>query len=365
MADETSDPASRTEDPSAKRLADARERGDVAKSPDVAPLMALAAVSLGCLIYGGDIARAISAELLPFISHPEQFDLSGLGSQSVLLQVLRACAPVVVLLLAAAVAGVAGNLLQTGFIWAPSKLQPDFSKLNPISGLARLFGIDGLAQTFKSLLKLCAVGLIAWYVIAPRAGALSMMAGLEPAAILPVAVDVIRQVLLAVLAMLAAVAGIDWFWQRQRFIQRMRMSKEEVKQENKDLEGDPHVKLRRRQIQFQRARQRMMQAVPTATVVVMNPTHYAVALRYVQGETAAPECVAKGVDSLALRIRDLAREHGVPVIENPPLARALYATVKVDETIPTEHFEAVARIIGFILAKARERARPARPSALT
>jgi flagellar biosynthetic protein FlhB len=159
------------------------------------------------------------------------------------------------------------------------------------------------------------------------------------------------------------VAGIDWFWQRQRFMTRMRMSKEELKQENKDMEGDPHVKQRRRQIQFQRSRQRMMQAVPTATVVVMNPTHYAVALRYVQGETAAPECVAKGVDSLALRIRDLAREHGVPVIEDPPLARALYATVKLDETIPTEHFEAVAKLIGFILARARERARPARISA--
>ena len=117
---------------------------------------------------------------------------------------------------------------------------------------------------------------------------------------------------------------------------------------------------KRRQLQFQKSRQRMMQAVPNATVVVMNPTHYAVALRYVQGETAAPECVAKGVDTLALRIRDLAREHGVPVVEDPPLARALYATVEVDQVIPTQHFEAVAKLIGFILAKARERARPAR-----
>ena len=362
MAEDTTDKASRTEDPSAKRLADAREKGDVAKSPDVAPLMALAAASMVSLIYGGDIARAISAELLPFIAHPDAFDLTGLGGQSVALQALRAGLPVVGVLVAAAVAGLAGNVLQTGLIWAPAKLEPDFGKLNPMTGLGRLFGIDGLAQTFKSFLKLVAVGLIAWWIIAPKAGALSMMAGLEITAILPVAVDVIRQVLLAVLAMMAAVAGIDWFWQRQRFMTRMRMSREELKQENKDMEGDPHVKQRRRQIQFQRARQRMMQAVPTATVVVMNPTHYAVALRYVQGETAAPECVAKGVDSLALRIRDLAREHGVPVIEDPPLARALYATVKLDETIPTEHFEAVAKLIGFILARARERARPARIS---
>jgi len=363
MAEDTSDPASRTEDPSAKRLADAREKGDVAKSPDVAPFMALAAASMVCLIYGADIARSISAELVPFIAHPDQFDLTGFGGQSVGLQAVRACLPVMGVLIAAAVAGLAGNLLQTGFIWAPAKLELDFSKLDPVKGLGRLFGIDGLAQSLKSMLKLIAVALIAWWIIAPRAGTVSMMAGLGVSAILPVAVDVIRQVLLAVLAMMAAVAGIDWFWQRQRFMARMRMSKEELKQENKDMDGDPHVKQRRRQIQFQRSRQRMMQAVPTATVVVMNPTHYAVALRYVQGETAAPECVAKGVDSLALRIRDLAREHGVPVIEDPPLARALYATVKLDETIPTEHFEAVAKLIGFILARARDRARPARISA--
>jgi flagellar biosynthetic protein FlhB len=164
-----------------------------------------------------------------------------------------------------------------------------------------------------------------------------------------------RSLLFAVVCLLGAGAVVDWLWQRQRFMQRMRMSREEVKEDFKQTEGDPHVKNRQRQIRFQRARQRMIQAVPKATVVVMNPTHYAVALRYVQGETAAPQCVAKGLDLLALRIRQVAEENRVPVVEDPPLARALYATVEVDQTIPREHYKAVAKVIGFVMQAARRR----------
>jgi flagellar biosynthetic protein FlhB len=156
-----------------------------------------------------------------------------------------------------------------------------------------------------------------------------------------------------VIALLLAVAGADWLWQRQRFMARMRMTKEEVKEDFKQSEGDPHVKAKQRQKRVEVARRRMMQAVPTATVVIMNPTHYAVALKYEQGEDAAPVCVAKGLDSLALKIRAIAEEAKVPVIEDPPLARALYAAVEVDEMIPPAHYEAVAKIIGFILGVGR------------
>jgi flagellar biosynthesis protein FlhB len=143
-------------------------------------------------------------------------------------------------------------------------------------------------------------------------------------------------------------------------LQKMRMSKEEVKEDYRQSEGDPHVKAKQKQIRFERAKRRMMQNVPKATVVVMNPTHYAVALRYVQGETAAPICVAKGLDEVALKIREIAEEHRIPVVEDPPLARALYAVIELDETIPREHYEAVAKIVGFIMGKGRRRARPVR-----
>jgi flagellar biosynthetic protein FlhB len=146
------------------------------------------------------------------------------------------------------------------------------------------------------------------------------------------------------------ITGADWFWQRQRFLSRQRMTKEEVKEDYKQTEGDPHVKARQRQIRVTRARRRMMSAVPTATVVVMNPTHYAVALKYEEGSGEAPQCVAKGMDALALRIREVAEEAGVAVIEDPPLARALFAAVEIDDFIPVAHYEAVAKVIGFVLS---------------
>ena len=364
MAEEP-EKASKTEEPSGKRLSDARASGDVPKSPDVAPLFALATASAVTLIYGGQIARSIAEQLLPFIAHPDTIDLTGNGGQMVYLLALKACMPVLVVLLATAVAGAVGHIAQQGFIWAPSKLSPDLAKLSPMKGIERLFGLDGLMQSLKSMLKLAAVCVITWMIVAPKVGELRMMSGLNVAAILPVTIDLLRQLIIAVIIFLSALAGIDWFWQRQRFMTRMRMTKEEVKQEAKDSDGDPHVKARRRQIQFERAKRRMMQNVPNATVVVMNPTHYAVALRYVQGETAAPICVAKGMDAVALKIREIAEKAGVAVIEDAPLARALYATVEVDEAIPREHFEAVAKVIGFLLAKARERFQPGRLLAAT
>ncbi len=170
-------------------------------------------------------------------------------------------------------------------------------------------------------------------------------------------VDLGKSLMLAVIALLALGGVLDFLWQRQRFLTKMKMTKEEVKEEFKQSEGDPHVKARQRQLRLEKAKRRMIQQVPKATVVVVNPTHYAVALRYEQGQTPAPECVAKGVDAVALKIREVAEAAGVPVIEDPPLARALYGAVEVDQIIPQHHYEAVAKIIGFILAGRRRRAR--------
>ena len=172
-------------------------------------------------------------------------------------------------------------------------------------------------------------------------------------AMLGFAADILRRLVFAVAAFLLVVAGGDWFWQRRRFMDRMKMTKEELKEDFKQSDGDPHVKARQRQLRIERSRRRMMQAVPTATLVVMNPTHFAVALKYEAGSTPAPLCVAKGVDSLALKIREVAEAAGVPIIEDAPLARALYASVEIDDVIPAAHYEAVAKIIGFILNAGR------------
>jgi len=349
---------SKTEAPSQRRLDEARREGDVVRSPDVSAFATLAAAAAVAILGGGAIAHGLAARLLPFIAHPDLFDLSGRGGPLLLGQVVQAAAPAGVVLLAAAAAGAAGSLIQHGLLWVPKKLAPDASKLNPIKGLERLFGVDGLVAFAKSLAKLMMIAATTWWVLKPRASALQGLVALDPAALLPFAAELLRALLLAVLVVLGVTAGLDWLWQRQRYMQRLRMSREELKQDAKETDGDPHIKARLKQLRAARAKSRMMQAVPKATVVIANPTHYAVALRYVQGETAAPLCVAKGVDSLALRIREVAEGAAVPVVEDPPLARALYAAMNVDEAIPREHYEAVAKVIGFILNAARPRARP-------
>ncbi len=352
---DTADSGSKTEEATPRKLEEARRRGDVAKSSDVPQWASLAAASAMVVTCGGWMARDLASRLVPFVMHPDAFDLAG-GGVAVARQAMLAGAPIILSVLgAASLAGVAGNLIQTGFLFSPGKLQPDFSRVSPMQGFKRLFGIDGLVHFLKSFLKMALFGAIAWLVLRPHVGEFARMPTLELTALLPLTGQILKALLMAVLAVLGVGALIDWFWQRQRFLQRMRMTKEEIKEDYRQSEGDPHVRARLRQIRFERARRRMMQNVPKATVVVMNPTHYAVALRYVAGETAAPQCVAKGIDSLALKIREVAEEAGVPVVEDPSLARALYATVDIDETIPREHYEAVAKVIGFVMQAAQRR----------
>jgi flagellar biosynthesis protein FlhB len=270
-----------------------------------------------------------------------------------------AAPPIGAVMLAAAVAGAAGNLIQHGLIISGEKLKPDLKKVSPLAGFKRLFGVDALFQFAKTFLKLLAVGAVVWFAVKPHLDELQGLSALGVAAMLPVSRDLLLAVTWPVLVLLALVAGGDWLFQRMRWTQRQRMTREELKEDYKQSEGDPHVRAKLKAMRAEKARRRMMQNLPTATVVVMNPTHYAVALRYEPGETAAPVCVAKGVDEVALRIRAVAEEHDVAVVEDPPLARALFAAVDVDETIPREHFEAVAQVIGFVLSGRERRPAPA------
>ncbi len=302
---------------------------------------------------GGSISREIAFKLQVFLARPDTFDMSGAGLVKVMGMALQAAAPATWIMIAAMAAGVAGNLVQTGLIWAPSKIAPNLSKLNPMGGFGRLFGIDGLVNFLKSLAKMLAVGFTAWIVLQPHATELAGLGRLDPAAILPLAAQWLWALCLGVLIVYGLLALADFFFQRARFTEKMKMSREETKQETKDTDGDPLVKAKLRQKRMAASKRRIIQSVPRATLVVMNPTHYAVALRYVRGETPAPVCVAKGIDALALKIKEVALAHNIAVIEDPPLARALYAAMEIDETIPREHFEAVAKIVGMILGVGR------------
>jgi flagellar biosynthesis protein FlhB len=355
---EQGDNASRTEDASPRKLEEARKDGDVPKSVELTQVFALSGAFAAVAMGGGAMARQLADSLLPFIAHPDTIDLQGAAGQAVAWQVTMAAAPVLLTVLGATMlAGVSGNVIQHGVLFTTAKLKPDLSKLSPAQGFKRVFGIDGLMNFLRSALKVLLVGAVAWWVLAPHAGELTGLITQEPASVLSYSAGLARSLMFAVLSLLALGAVLDFIWQRHRFMERMKMTKEEVKEDYRQSEGDPHIKARQKQIRAERARRRMIQQVPKATVVVMNPTHYAVALRYEQGETPAPQCVAKGMDQVALRIRAIAEEAGVPVIEDAPLARALYANVEVDQIIPHQHYEAVAKIVGFILAGKRPRQR--------
>ncbi len=361
MAEDT-DQSNKTEEPTSRRLEEARRHGDVAKSADLSSWASLAGVAGAIAIGGGWVCQGLVNALMPFVQSPDAFQLEGGGAVEVLKRALVAAAPAVIVVLGAGmVCGVAANVMQQGFLWSADRMKPDFSKISPIAGFKRLFGIDGLAHFVRSVLKIVVVAWVAYASLRPHAGDLEGLAGMDPVSVLPFAAQLLRSLAISILVFLGAGALIDWIWQRQRFMSRMRMSREELKEEVRQSEGDPHVKAKLRQIRNERARRRMIQQVPKATVVIVNPTHYAVALRYKEGETEAPVCLAKGMDRVALRIREVAEESKVPVIEDPPLARALYAAVEIDDAIPVGHYQAVAKIIGFVMGKARKRQARLRP----
>lgn len=355
MADEA-DGEDKTEEASGRKLAQAREQGDVAKSGDVPQALSLIGACAIVAIKGPSICQNLAQDLVPFLAHPQQFlnSLDGDGGMGIFRALVLDIVPILVMVLgAAAIMGVAGNVFQTGFMFSPAKLKPSFDKLDLIKGFGRLFGVDNFIQFGKTVLKLIATAVIVWLVLKGHISEMLALTGASPVLILPYVREIAIALAIAVCMFLAVGAGADYMLQRFRFMQKMKMSKQEQKEEYKETEGDPHIKAKLRALRIEKSRRRMMSNVKTATVVVTNPTHYAVALAYKVGETTAPVCVAKGVDGVALKIREEAAKHEVPIVEDPPLARALYAAIDLDEMIPEEHFAAVAKLISFILTKKR------------
>jgi flagellar biosynthetic protein FlhB len=223
-----------------------------------------------------------------------------------------------------------------------------------------VFGKAAFASFVKSLAKLLLVGAVLAWTLWPHREELQNISLLDPGALLPFIKDRVVAMLMALASAAALLAAVDYVFTRQSYMKRMRMSRREIKEEMRQQDGDPMVKAKLRQIRMERSRKRMLANVPNASVVITNPTHYAVALRYEQGETAAPVCLAMGVDAVAQRIREVAQEHDIPLVEDPPLARALFATADIDQPIPKEHYEAVAKVIGFVMRLSRRKRRTPR-----
>lgn len=345
---------SKTQAPTAKKLDDARAKGDIPMAPE----MRHAIMFVAATIVVGSLGASTMAGMTPLLaglwSRADDFRLdpgTAQGFASGLFEaVATAMAAIIALMFAFAVATGFSQGLPT-LSW--SRIGFKWSKLSPVAGFGRLFGPRSLVEFAKTLMKLVAVIAIALTVVAPQAVGLVRLMDDGPAAIGTTAIAIVAMMIKAVLVLVGAIAVFDLVYQRFAFFKRMRMSLQEVKDENKQSEGDPAIKARIRSIGMQRARRRMMAAVPGASVVITNPTHYAIALKYSHGDMAAPLVLAKGADAVALKIREVARAANVPIVESPVLARAIYAGVEIGHPIPTEHYAAVAEIIGYIMRLAR------------
>ncbi len=352
MSDD-SDASDKTEDPTQKRLDDAHDRGDVAKSQEINTWFIIAGATLVLSSFSGSIGSGLLMPMRNLIANSWLIHADGPGllhlAQS-LEYVLIAALGVPLLMLA--LAAIAGNMIQHRLVWSGESLKPKFSKVSPGAGFKRVFGKQAAANFGKGIFKLVALGAVMMAILWPERHRLESMVRFDPAAVLGATTTLTLQLMGAVVAMLAIVAIADYFFQYRQWHERQKMSLQEMKQEFKQSEGDPHIKGRIRQLRHARMKKRMMSAVPKASVIITNPTHYAVALSYERG-MPAPICLAKGIDSIALKIREIAKAHDIPIVENVPLARALHATVKVDEEIPVEHYHAVAQIIGYVMGLKR------------
>ena len=345
------DQDSRTEDPTGRRVSQARGRGQVAMSKEATTLIILLTATFTCYSVLPWTMRPMLMRMRRFVEQPERIAVGAEPNFEALLnEIARALAwaltpPLLIMIVAAVVA----TLAQTGFVWATAKFDFNLNFLNPLNGFGKLFSGKQLIEFSKGLIKAAIVGAVAYSYVTPELLKIEMLTGMDPIAMTQEMFRVLLHLMIGVLLAIGAIALFDYFYQKWSTLQSLKMTKQEVKDEHKNAEGDPHIKGRMRQIRMSRARRRMMASVPKASVIITNPTHYAVALQYEMGTAGAPRVVAKGVDFLAKKIRDLATEHDVPIIENPPLARALYATVELDEEIPPDHYKAVAEIIGYVM----------------
>jgi flagellar biosynthetic protein FlhB len=348
MAEEQ-DKSEKTEDPTQKRLDDAHKRGDVVKSQEVNTWFVIAGATLVLIAFSNGMGQGISTTMRGLIanSHAISLDapaLPGLFKKIGIELVAAMAIPFLLLMLAA----FAGNAIQHRLVWSFEALTPKLSKISPQAGLKRLFSKQALANFAKGLVKLALVGSVLTALMWPERDRLIALVRADPATVIPLTQSLALKLLGAVVAILAVMAAADYLFQYRQWYERQKMSVRELKEEFKQTEGDPMIKGKIRQLRQSRMRKRMIAAVPKASVVITNPTHYAVALQYEAGMNA-PVCLAKGVDALALKIREVAGEHSIPVVENPPLARALHATVEIDREIPAEHYKAVAEVIGYVM----------------
>jgi len=346
---EGEDDAQKTEDATPKKIEESRKKGQVALSREVNNFLMLLAGTMLIAVMAGPVFSDLGILMRGYIaqSHAIPADIGGISELlgGSLIKILKILSLPLMLFFAFAFFG---PFLQIGPLWAPEAIKPSLSKISLIKGFGRIFSMRSLMEFVKGMIKIGLVAVVGTIILYPFYDKMEHLIDIPMVSVLAEMQILVVRLMIGVLIVVFVIAAIDLVYQRYEHHKKMKMSKQEIKDEYKQSEGDPHVKARLRQLRAERARQRMVQAVPEADVVITNPTHYAIALKYNPDEMGAPVCVAKGVDDVAARIREIAKEHDITLFENKPLARALFDSVDIDEAIPTEHFQAVAEVISYV-----------------
>ena len=339
----------RTEAPSPQRLEKAREEGQVPQSREFATFVVLMTSGTALWMMASSLGQTMSGimrgglQFEPAVARDSTYVMAQLSDQ--FLDAALALAPFLALVV---IAVLASPLLLRGWLFSAKAVMPDFNRLNPLSGIKRMFSTQGLVELVKSLAKVGLLGVVAVWLIWSNLDAIFSLSLEEPSGAIRHMGNLIGKVFLLASGAMIFIVVLDLPYQLWSHFNKLRMSKEELRQEAKESEGDPHIKARIRAQQRDAARRRMMSEVPTADVVVTNPTHYAVALRYTEGKMGAPRVVAKGADAVAAKIRELAAEHKVPLLEAPPLARALFRHTELGDEIPATLYAAVAEVLAYV-----------------
>jgi flagellar biosynthesis protein FlhB len=352
MAD-TSDQASKTEEPTEKKIRDALEQGKIPVSREASVFASMAALMVIQAFLIGPGVQELVPTLQGLLDDPNDYRLIAAADAKALLsgvglQVMRFMLPIVLVMMAF---GLASSLLQNSPNLVLERIQPDFSRISPAKGWSRLFGAQGLVDFAKAVFKLVSVSMVVGFVLRSSEARAFEAMYTDPVALPEMILTIAMRIVSAICIATIVLVAVDLAWARFHWRRELRMTKQELKDEHKQAEGDPVVKARLRSLARDRSRQRMISAASRASLVIANPTHYAIALRYNRDENPAPLVLAKGMDAIALKIREVAEENRIPVIENKALARALYEAVEVDQVIPAEFFRPIAEIIYFLQSK--------------
>lgn len=349
MAEDDQDQSQKTEEPTQKRLDEARKKGQVAFSREVTSFLMLMAIAVLVGWIVPIIAKTATWNLASYIEMPHSISLDSrsivdVTEHAMMLFFTFMATPLIVLIIMILLS----SWGQNGVVASVEPVIPKIERISVIKGLQRLFSMRSLVEFIKGLVKITLVGVVAFVAIYPELTTLKVVHRLSIAGIIELLNTYILRILIGAAIVMAIIAVFDFLYQRFEYLKSLRMSKQDIKEEYKQSEGNPEVRAKLKAIRTERAQKRMMLAVPEADVIVTNPTHYSIALKYEAGKMKAPKCVAKGLDHVALKIREIGKEHDIPRVENKPLARALYDTVEIDEEIPVKYYKAVADIISYV-----------------